>query len=482
MDAEDLVTWVHDNATPDRWARILACARLPRDMPLGQVVDSVDRFSAIRTAFAGAADVALSAAHQRPSPGLRRRAGLPADSPGPRPQDRVPVFAPPPDRAPWSSVLTAMESWNEGRLAIVGPPGVGKTRVAAWAAALGRDRWPGGVVWVDVQEELDPVWGLARWSRALLGPMETSAPDRARAVLRYCARNRALLVLDGLDGEPESWLRGLPLDAVLATSRAVPQGFESLSLAPPAVENLAATSVLNGAELRSAAGPRASRLDRRDGRAHALALGLAAAALAQSESAGAFALWAWSRIEPADGAPAPALADALELAMPAQQQRQDLERVLRADPGSLPYAVQTRLLQAGSRFVRLDSEAHLAWLRLGIEFALADLAADHPGGALRTLRLLASVEREVEHDPDGLQILLAYHTGRALMALACFSEAFDQLDRAGALLAALPPTRGRAQLLSRTLTLRSRCLECLGDVDGAARERAVALELDEATL
>ncbi len=454
-------------AGPHIWTRVLVGAGLRRTSTPAELTSAVERFSAVRLAFLDVADRELWSAHRRPDPDFRMLAGLPADHPGPRAQDVIPVYPAPPESEPWSSLDRALRDASPEPRCIVGPAGAGKTSALAWHLArrpLGR-----GVIWLDARAP-DPVPAWAAWFSALFAPMETSAPDRARRVRRHCEELGVLVVLDGVDPHDKAgWLRHLPQCPVLATARVPLPGFATMSLEPPASENTAARAVMDEAALRDAAGAAAERLQRTDGRAHDLALTLAAKALLAGANRAAIQRWSWSGID--SGASAPeTLAEFVEARTPASAVLDQLARVLADDPGRLPYRVQWRILVAGSRFLELPEDTRLRWLRLGIDYALSDLQAEHPAGALTTLRLLASTPRGTAPE----DALVRYHTGRTLLTLASYEEALVELGAAALQVTEMPQTDGRVSLVARALTQRARCFEMLGATEDANREQRAA--------
>lgn len=112
---------------------------------------------------------------------------------------------------------------------LVGPGGVGKTRVAIEAARLDRDRWPGGTFFVDlsglddVDEAVADLWRqLSPAGRSGPGPRAASAAAPPMTI----ANRTTLVVFDGaetmagpLGSTIAALLEGRPDATVLATSR-----------------------------------------------------------------------------------------------------------------------------------------------------------------------------------------------------------------------------------------------------------------------
>ena len=114
-------------------------------------------------------------------------------------------------------------------LTLVGPGGVGKTRVAIEAARFDRDRWPGGTFFVDLSGLGNVDEAIADLGRQL-SPAGRSGPGAraasAAALVDTIASRTTLLVFDGaetmagpLAGTIAALLEGCPTTTVLATSR-----------------------------------------------------------------------------------------------------------------------------------------------------------------------------------------------------------------------------------------------------------------------
>ena len=154
------------------------------------------------------------------------------------PREGCPLCALPPDVPTFTGrdgLLETLDAWVQpcGQMeatavGLVGVAGVGKSALALHAAHLWRDRFPGGLVWVDVQAE-SGVCGALRRVVALYGYREHAAQigddvstlaGLTRAILRD---KRGLLVFDGADDLPgdelDSLLPGVPGSVILLTSR-----------------------------------------------------------------------------------------------------------------------------------------------------------------------------------------------------------------------------------------------------------------------
>ncbi|HEY9419977.1 MAG TPA: tetratricopeptide repeat protein, partial [Thermoanaerobaculia bacterium] len=110
-----------------------------------------------------------------------------------------------------------------GRIAgLYGPPGVGKSGLAVYFASLNRDRFPGGVIGVDLRGVDDPIDALARLAIALDEPLtsdEQGCPPHQIAQSRL-AHLRCLILLDNLEhGSALKQIRPGGRAAVLITCR-----------------------------------------------------------------------------------------------------------------------------------------------------------------------------------------------------------------------------------------------------------------------
>jgi predicted ATPase/DNA-binding NarL/FixJ family response regulator len=108
---------------------------------------------------------------------------------------------------------------------VVGPGGVGKTRLCLRAAALSASRYPDGVWIVELSALSDPA-ELCNWVAAALGLPEREAFAQRAAVLEHLRDRRLLLILDTCEhlvdacaSLAEGVLRAAPEVTVLATSR-----------------------------------------------------------------------------------------------------------------------------------------------------------------------------------------------------------------------------------------------------------------------
>jgi predicted ATPase/DNA-binding SARP family transcriptional activator len=108
---------------------------------------------------------------------------------------------------------------------LIGPGGVGKTRLAVAAASAVEDRFPGGVVHVDL-DGVDDAGALASEAASALGVVATTAEELGERLERATRRSSALLILDGLErflddaAQVGQLLAAAANLTVLATSRA----------------------------------------------------------------------------------------------------------------------------------------------------------------------------------------------------------------------------------------------------------------------
>jgi predicted ATPase len=125
------------------------------------------------------------------------------------------------------SELTQIAAMLErGRLVtVVGPGGVGKTRVALVAASLAAENYPDGV-WVVEQSGLRDPLLLPNTVASVLGLAEQDARSALQAVLEYLRDKRLLLILDTCEHLLDACadliqaiLPGAPGVTILATSR-----------------------------------------------------------------------------------------------------------------------------------------------------------------------------------------------------------------------------------------------------------------------
>jgi non-specific serine/threonine protein kinase len=156
-----------------------------------------------------------------PSPGpIRSRAG------------KLPVLYPLPpqptrliDREEEVTRLGDLLGHAESRLlTLTGPGGVGKTRLAIAAAEQARERFPGGVWFVDLTPLADPALVLPTIAR-VVGVRHRPNQDPAKALVGFLGDRAALLVLDNFEhvlaAAPalETLLAACPAQTMLVTSR-----------------------------------------------------------------------------------------------------------------------------------------------------------------------------------------------------------------------------------------------------------------------
>jgi len=188
-----------------------------------------------------------------PGPELRRLERLIlAHDPELTPERAAPALAAPLPAPPNAMIgrsgelaeITALLMRPEVRLVtLVGPGGVGKTRLAVAAASAVEGRFPGGVVHVDL-DGLEDAGALAVQAASALGVVATTADELGERLGRATRGAPALLLLDGLDrflddaGEVWQLLAATANLTVLATSRAAlrltaEHAYPVLPLAPP---------------------------------------------------------------------------------------------------------------------------------------------------------------------------------------------------------------------------------------------------------
>ena len=115
--------------------------------------------------------------------------------------------------------------WTGGRLVtLVGPGGVGKTRLSLAVAEAAREGYADGVAFVDLSALRDPAL-VASAVAGALGLRETGAQDARELLLAYLRDRELLVVLDNLEQIVEAaslvgeLVAACPRLAVLATSR-----------------------------------------------------------------------------------------------------------------------------------------------------------------------------------------------------------------------------------------------------------------------
>jgi predicted ATPase/class 3 adenylate cyclase len=122
-------------------------------------------------------------------------------------------------------IVSLLENGNVRLLTLIGPPGVGKTRLALQAAAEALDAFPDGVAFVPLAPLADPALVPAAIAAAV-GVREAGGVPLTEVMAAYLRDKRLLLVLDNfehlLSAAPlvAELLAASPRLVVLATSRA----------------------------------------------------------------------------------------------------------------------------------------------------------------------------------------------------------------------------------------------------------------------
>lgn len=138
------------------------------------------------------------------------------------------------------TALARHEDEGTPRLALVGPAGVGKSRlVRAWVERCA-PRWPGGVLWCSMEGASTREEAVQVAAR-VLGLAKTGAEPEGQIRSALAGRGRVLLVLDGweelhgnADDVVQDWTDQLESLGVLLTSRMVPalEGVHVVPVAP----------------------------------------------------------------------------------------------------------------------------------------------------------------------------------------------------------------------------------------------------------
>ncbi|MER5659956.1 BTAD domain-containing putative transcriptional regulator [Streptomyces mirabilis] len=235
----ELERLIHADPADEWWAaRLMLALR-----SAGRQADALEAYGQTRGVLAELgidpspelAGVHLAVLRGTPAPGAARSAAPLGGSPAPQPPPRTGV---PPrltgflgregELARLAELFTA-----ERRVTVVGPGGIGKTRLATEAAQLLADRFEDGVWWVDLAALRDP----ARVAEAVLATLEPGGPavlggqgplDRGthERLVDLVGGRRMLLVFDNCEHLVEAVARltdvllaGCPEVRMLATSR-----------------------------------------------------------------------------------------------------------------------------------------------------------------------------------------------------------------------------------------------------------------------
>jgi predicted ATPase/transcriptional regulator with XRE-family HTH domain len=128
-------------------------------------------------------------------------------------------------RARETGVVRHLLAHADGRLlTLIGPGGVGKTRLALHLTRMVANEYAGGVVWVEMAPLSDPALLIPTIGRAI-GIEEPAQGDPAAAVRAWLRNRQVLLVLDNLEHLPGAGqdvahlLSACPQLRILATSR-----------------------------------------------------------------------------------------------------------------------------------------------------------------------------------------------------------------------------------------------------------------------
>jgi DNA-binding SARP family transcriptional activator/energy-coupling factor transporter ATP-binding protein EcfA2 len=157
--------------------------------------------------------------------------GAPAGPPAQLPRDVADFTGRRAEIAAIRERLEATPSTAVRVVAVVGPPGVGKSTLVNHVAHGLRAEFPGGQLHASLRGDRDPFEVLAEMLRALgtpAGAIPEDLPERVRLYRSLTARRQLLIVLDGVAdvAHARPLLPGDPGCAVLMTSRSALTGLE----------------------------------------------------------------------------------------------------------------------------------------------------------------------------------------------------------------------------------------------------------------
>lgn len=465
-----------------RWLQVLAEVGLPGDASVEEILGDLQPFPAAWRRLVEACDRHLARGGW-PHVRFRRLAGIAPGAPSPRGHFVVPDLPPPPAGAPWSEVLGALA--DDVDTVLVGPPGVGKSAVAAWHGSICRHRrYPGGVFWVEPRPDREPVWNLAAFADQIWGHLQVGVPEKAHRVAAYLRGTRSLLVLDDLrEDTAAAWRPLLPggLCRTLVTARSpVIPDLRVLALRPdvhPLLAQLAQAPAPDGDEraLRRALGRCIDAIlgDVTQGARTVLLVASIAGMESLELSAVAevfegadphpFVVELCARHLLDGGSRPPALPtvvqEHMELSAGGPDYRAVLERLL-ANAEGLPATTRERVWGAAGRLYPLPAPLLMRWVEVGIKLAVDELAADHAAGAIPRLRGLWGA---LEESPrPHLQAVVAYHLARGYMALGALTVAAQWFVQSLGQMELLDPApddveTARSLFVTRVLDLMASC-------------------------